>query len=94
MAAFTFEPRTTQAWTTSETLDLIENMEMQVPLDTLSALFQRPPTVVMLKVASLVFEGQLLAISPCVFDAMMGRQRDGHIQNKERFGSDWRESYG
>ena len=94
VAAFTFDRRLIQDCTHSETLDLIENVELQMPLETLCAALHRPQTVVMLKVASLVFEGRLMAISPCVFDAMVGRIRDEHIQNGERFGQDRREYHG
>lgn len=94
VAAFVFELQSVRAWSIAETLELIENVELQVPLDSLTVLCRRSPTTVMLKVASLVFEGQLLAISPCVFDTMTGLQRNGHIQNRERIGLERRESHG
>jgi len=48
----------------------------------------------MFKVASLVFDGDVLAISPDALDALLMRSSHGHIQNRERSGVNRRESYG
>jgi len=55
---------------------------------------QRPPAAVLFKVATLVFDGQVLAISPGALDALMARIGDGHIQNRGRFGTNRSESHG
>ena len=77
-----------------EARDLIEDLELQVPLHVVCARFQRPPYDVMFKVASLVFDGEVLAISPDTLDALLARSGHGHIQNRERIGVNRRESHG
>jgi len=48
----------------------------------------------MFKVASMVFEGEVLAISPDTLDALLARSGHEHIENRERSGLNRRESHG
>jgi len=65
-----------------------------VPLHVVCVRLQRPPRDVMFKVASMVFEGEVLAISPDTLDALLARSGHEHIENRERSGLNRRESHG